>query len=109
VIHCWQPGSIHLVHAAALSLVPEDNDPIRFLTYLLAALQTPLPHLSMTVLHLLEVAQATPLESVFTVLTNELIDREITDFALVLDDYHVITNPAIHQTFLLLLKRSAWP
>ncbi len=89
---------------AWLSLASEDNDPVRFLTYLLAALQTPLPDLGMTVLRLLEAAQATPAESVFTVLTNDLMEREIPDFALVLDDYHVITNPAIHQGLIFLVS-----
>jgi LuxR family maltose regulon positive regulatory protein len=89
---------------AWLSLDPEDNDPVRFLTYLLAALQIPLPHVSMTVLSLLEAARGTPLESVFTVLTNDLMKREIPDFALVLDDYHVITAPAIHQALAFLVS-----
>ncbi len=89
---------------AWLSLDVEDNDPVRFLTYLLAALQIPLSDLSMTVLSLLEAARKTPLESVFTVLTNDLMDREIPDFALVLDDYHVITTPVIHQALIFLVS-----
>jgi LuxR family maltose regulon positive regulatory protein len=89
---------------AWLSLDPEDNNPVRFLTYLLAALQMPLPHLSLTVLSLLEAGRESPLESVFAVLTNDLMDREIQDFALVLDDYHVITTPAIHQALAFLVN-----
>lgn len=89
---------------AWLSLDPEDNDPVRFLSYLLAALQIPLPHLSLTVLRLLEAAQATPLESVFAVLTNDLLAHEIPDFALVLDDYHVITSQIIHQALTFLIN-----
>src|SRR5579885_3687483 len=87
-----------------LSLDPEDNNPVRFLTYLLAALQMPLPHLSLTVLSLLEAGRESPLESVFAVLTNDLMDREIQDFALVLDDYYVIITPAIHQTLAFLVN-----
>jgi LuxR family maltose regulon positive regulatory protein len=89
---------------AWLSLDPEDNNPVRFLTYLLAALQMPLPHLSLTVLSLLEAGRESPLESVFAVLKNDLMDREIQDFALVLDDYHVITTPAIHQALAFLVN-----
>jgi LuxR family maltose regulon positive regulatory protein len=93
-----------LTPAAWLSLDSEDNDPARFLTHLLAALQIPLPHLSITILNLIEAARRSPLESVFTVLMNNVMDREIPDFALVLDDYHMITTPAIHQALTFLVS-----
>ena len=88
---------------AWLSLEPEDNDPVRFLTYLIAALQTRHPSLGITILELLKTSQATPLERALTVLTNDIIGRRLADFVLVLDDYHAITNEAIHgaMTFLI--------
>ncbi|HEX4716168.1 MAG TPA: hypothetical protein VH164_14700, partial [Ktedonobacteraceae bacterium] len=89
---------------AWLSLDPEDNDPVRFLTYVTASLQTLLPELGGTLFRLLEIAPAKPLESAFIVLTNDLVSRQIADvdFALVLDDYHVITTPAIHHALTFL-------
>ncbi len=54
--------SIPVAPVAWLSLEPEDNDPVRFLTYLLAALQTHYPHLDMHILALLEAPQSAPLE-----------------------------------------------
>jgi len=89
---------------AWLSLDPEDNDPVRFLTYFTAALQARLPQLGVTRFRLLEVAPSTPLESVFMVLTTDLVSRPTTDFALVLDDYHVITLPAIHHALTFLVE-----
>ncbi len=88
---------------AWLSLEPEDNDPTRFLSYLIAALQTLDAQLGTTLLALLRTPQPPSPEVVLAVLTNDLVDRGGEDFALVLDDYHVITADPIHRgmTFLL--------
>jgi LuxR family transcriptional regulator, maltose regulon positive regulatory protein len=53
-----------------LSLEPEDNEPVRFLSYLIAALQAQDPQLGMNMVALLEAPQAAPLESALAVLTN---------------------------------------
>jgi len=74
---------------AWLSLDEGDNDPSRFLTYLVAALQTIVPHIGAGVLEVLQSPQPPPPESILTVLLNEI--TTIPDnFVLVLDDYHVI-------------------
>lgn len=86
-----------------LSLEPEDNEPVRFLSYLIAALQAQDPQLGMNVLALLETRQSALLESALAVLTNELVHHETGDFALVLDDFHVITSEAIHGALAFLL------
>ena len=86
-----------------LSLEPEDNEPVRFLSYLIAALQAQDPQLGMNVLALLEASQAAPLESALAVLTNELMHHETGDFVLILDDYHVISDEAIHRALAFLL------
>jgi len=46
---------------------------------------------------LLEAPQPVPLERVLTLLANEILKSTIGDFALVLDDYHVIETDAIHE------------
>ena len=88
---------------AWLSLEPEDNDPTRFLSYLIAALQTLDAHIGTTALALLHTPQPAPPETVLAMLTNDLVSRDAGDFVLVLDDYHVITADSIHRgmTFLL--------
>ena len=75
--------------AAWLSLDEGDNDPARFLAYLVAALQTITEDIGEGVLALLQSPQPPPTESILTVLLNEI--TTIPDnFVLVLDDYHVI-------------------
>jgi LuxR family maltose regulon positive regulatory protein len=88
---------------AWLSLEPEDNDPVRFLTYLIAALQTRNPQLGVNILGLLEASQSTPMESALIVLSNDIINRQISNFALVLDDYHIITSEGIHRAMAFLI------
>jgi LuxR family maltose regulon positive regulatory protein len=90
-------------HVAWLSLEAEDNDPTRFLSYLIAALQTLDAQLGTTALALLRTPQPPSPEAALAVLTNELVERGGGDVALVLDDYHVITANPIQRgmTFLL--------
>jgi len=82
---------------AWLSLEPEDNDATRFLSYLMAALQTLDPGMGTTAFALLHSPQPAPVETVLTVLTNELVSHQGEEIVLTLDDYHVITTPSIHQ------------
>ena len=88
---------------AWLSLETEDNDPTRFLSYLIAALQTLDAQVGTIALALLRTPQPAPPEAVLTLLTNDLIERGEGDIVLVLDDYHVITTESIQRgmTFLL--------
>ena len=88
---------------AWLSLEAEDNDPMRFLSYLIAALQTLDAQLGTTALALLRTPQPPSPEAVLAVLVSELTSRGTGDFALVLDDYHVISAESIQHgmTFLL--------
>ncbi len=74
---------------AWLSLDEGDNDPTRFLTYLIAALQTIAPNIGIGVLDVLQFPQPPPIESILTALINE-INSVASHFTLVLDDYHVL-------------------
>lgn len=92
----WVAASQHPV--AWLSLDEGDNDPARFLTYLIGALQTIVPTLGEGALRLLQTSQAPlPLEAILTVLLNE-ITTLAERFILVLDDYHSIDAKAVHDT-----------
>jgi LuxR family maltose regulon positive regulatory protein len=89
---------------AWLSLSPEDNDPVLFLSYLIAALHTVAPHLETTALALLRTPQPPPPETVMTLLVNDLMRSPTGDFALVLDDYHLITAEPLHRALNALVE-----
>jgi len=89
--------------AAWVSLGPEDNDPTSFLSYLIAALQTLDAQIGSTALALLRTPQPPSPETVLAMLTNDLAGRE-GDFALVLDDYHVISAESIQRGMIFLLE-----
>lgn len=87
---------------AWLSLDEGDNDPARFLSYLIAALQAIAPDLGTEISGILQSPQPPPTEMILTTLLNEM--TAIPDrFVLVLDDYHVIdSRPVDHAlTFLI--------
>ena len=88
---------------AWLSLEEEDNDPARFLTYLITALQTIIPNIGIEALRMVQSAQLPPLESILTILLNE-IGTIPDNFILVLDDYHVIEDKKIGKALTFLLE-----
>ena len=87
---------------AWLSLDSEDNDPTRFLTYLIAALQTLHSTIGESALALLQSTPPLPLHSILTALINDL-SAIPTPFATALDDYHFIVAPPIHEALAFLL------
>lgn len=91
--------------AAWLSLDEDDNDPARFLSYLIAALQKVRPGIGQGVLPALQVPQPPPIEGSLTALLNEIAEMD-EPFTLVLDDYHVITAQAIDQALTFWLENA---
>jgi LuxR family maltose regulon positive regulatory protein len=89
---------------AWLSLETEDNDPTRFLSYLIAALQTLDAQVGAIALAMLRTPQPPSLEAVLAVLTNDLSERDGGDAVLVLDDYHTITAESIQRGMSFLLR-----
>lgn len=88
---------------AWLSLDEGDNDPFRFLTYLIAALQTIAPGIGEAVLAGLRSPQPPAVEFILTALLNEI--ASISDpFVLILDDYHAIDAKPIDQALAFLLE-----
>jgi len=87
---------------AWLSLDEGDNDPIRFLTYLVSALQTIDVNIGKGVLAILQSPQPPPIESILIALLNE-ITTLADNFILVLDDYHVIDCEPIDRALTFLL------
>jgi len=77
------------VRAAWLSLDAGDSAPTRFLTYLVAALQTVFTGIGSGVPAVLESPEPPPIETLLTVLLNEIAATR-QEFILVLDDYHLV-------------------
>lgn len=78
------------------SLDETDNDPIRFLRYLLAGLQQIDASVGRDLQYALAAAQQPPVALV-GLLINDLTERMHTHFLVVLDDYHLIDEPAVHE------------
>ncbi|MCL6571871.1 MAG: LuxR C-terminal-related transcriptional regulator [Bacillus sp. (in: Bacteria)] len=87
---------------AWLSLDAGDDDSTRFLTHLVAALQTIEKNIGEGVLNSLKLPQPPSTESILTALLNE-ISALPTKFILVLDDYHVIGDKRIDDALIFLL------
>lgn len=89
---------------AWISLDEGDNDPVRFGTYLCAALEQVQVDVGQHILPLLRSPQPPSLETIMTALINAIIPIA-RHFVLVLDDYHVITAPSIQRALAFLLDR----
>lgn len=90
---------------AWLSLDEADNDPTRFISYLLAAIQAH-PRwrdFGAELLVALQSAQPPPKNHVLHTLVNLLAREDRGRLVVVLDDYHVITEPGVHETLTFLL------
>ncbi len=87
-------GATPPLPAAWLSLDAGDSDPARFLTYLVAALQTLFAGIGAGVSAVLESPQPPPIEMLLTTLINEITTIPDT-FILVLDDYHLVDAKAV--------------
>jgi LuxR family transcriptional regulator, maltose regulon positive regulatory protein len=87
---------------AWVSLDADDNDPMRFWTYVIAALETVYPSMDTTAGALLRSPQPPPMDVIVSSLINAITPLA-TDAALILDDYHLISTPAIHTSVTFLL------
>jgi LuxR family maltose regulon positive regulatory protein len=102
---------------AWLSLDDGDNDLSTFLRYVIAALRTIIPDVGVRTLMLLQSSPPAPVASIITPLVNDLAGGYTDDdhtsgvppvaalqrIVLVLDDYHLIRDPSIHEAMTFLL------
>ncbi len=88
---------------AWLSLDKNDNPTGRFLNYLIAALQEADPTIGSEAAQLAMAPEQAPPEMVLTSLVNDL-DAAGREIALVLDDYHFISNPGVYAAVAFLLE-----
>jgi LuxR family maltose regulon positive regulatory protein len=90
---------------AWLSLDEGDNDPVRFLSYLVASLRKSVGEgFGEGVLAALRSPEPPRMEAVLGVFVNELADLP-GEVAVVLDDYHVIDSENVHRIVSFLLER----
>jgi ATP/maltotriose-dependent transcriptional regulator MalT/class 3 adenylate cyclase len=92
---------------AWLALDEEDDYPVTFMWLLTAALKRSFPASSANAMTVLADLQnpAAELKRVMGVLINDVVSSNLPAFAFVIDDYHLIKDPGIHETMAYLLDR----
>jgi LuxR family transcriptional regulator, maltose regulon positive regulatory protein len=104
LLSSWHAGlSCSGYSFAWVSLDADDNDPVRFWSYILVALNTIHEGVSDAALSMLRSLQPPPMELILTSLLNALTTLS-TDTVLVLDDYHVIEAQPIHHSLTFLIE-----
>ena len=102
LVAAWLHGHLHEAACGWLSLDEADNQPVTFWRYLAAAVQHTQPGLGETAQAMLASSQSPALETVATMLINELAALR-TPLILVMDDYHIIRSKEIHASLNFLL------
>src|SRR6266508_3784837 len=88
---------------AWLSLDGDDNDPARFWRYIVAAIDKVHGGIGERALSLLNASAPPTFKAVVTALVNELAAHP-DELVLILDDYHRIESPAVHDSLSFLLE-----
>jgi LuxR family maltose regulon positive regulatory protein len=101
LVSAWIAGCGRPV--AWLSLDEGDNDPARFITYLVKALQTIKAGIGEGLLAVLQSPQPLQIETILTSLLNQ-ISTIPENFLLILDDYHLIDSRSIDQVLAFLVE-----
>jgi len=88
---------------AWLTIDEDDNDPVRFWSYFIYAIQKIREDIGKSILELLQSPTAPPIEYIIISIINEM--NEIgEEFSVVLDDYHNIEAQGIHESMKFLLS-----
>jgi LuxR family maltose regulon positive regulatory protein len=90
---------------AWLSLDEADNDPLRFLSHLAAALHGVDADIGSGLMTLLDGSQTTETEPALIALINDMAESD-KSIVLVLDDYHVIETRHVHDAVTFLIDHS---
>jgi LuxR family maltose regulon positive regulatory protein len=91
------------LHVAWVALDPSDNTPATFWTYVAAALERAHPGAGAGALDLLQQPPPPAVEPALGWIVNALAELP-NDLILVLDDYHAISAPAIHESVSALIE-----
>ena len=102
----WARSPASTARFCWLALDKQDNDPLRFWSCFLAALEVQVPGPCQAARALLQAdpLRPAPVEQVLAILINAL-QAERSPVVLVLDDYHVIQDPRIHAALGSLLEQ----
>ena len=103
IVSEWAASLADVTSVAWLSLDDGDNDPTRFLAYLIAALQTISAEIGTQSLTELQSPQPPPTESILTLLIND-ISTQPEQFVFVLDDYHLLDSKQVDGALTFLLE-----
>ncbi len=99
----WALGGVEDQRFGWLSLDRSDNDPVWFWMYVAAALQKVSPGVGTRAVELLEMG-ADPVQVVLPTLMNDL-DAIASPIVLILDDYHLVVNRAVHDQMAFVIGR----
>ena len=99
----WALGASEGQRFGWLSLDPSDNDPVWFWMYVVAALQKVSPGVGTRAAELLAMG-ADPVQVVLPTLLNDL-DTNAGPMVLILDDYHLVVNRAVHEQVAFVIGR----
>ncbi|MGY1741703.1 MULTISPECIES: LuxR C-terminal-related transcriptional regulator [unclassified Blastococcus] len=99
----WLAATAEGRSIAWVSLDERDDDPVVFWTYVVAALRTAVDGAGVGALAVLQEARSS-IDEVLATLVNEL-DTVHDDVVLVLDDYHVVSSPEVHDQLSYFLER----
>jgi len=90
---------------AWVSLDASDNDVCRFWQCVFLALQRCAPDVMAPLLLLWQDQQTLDIQHILSLLINRLLEEPNAHYVLVIDDYHLVTEPAIHQGLSYLIER----
>ncbi|GHO97553.1 LuxR family transcriptional regulator [Reticulibacter mediterranei] len=82
-----------------------DDEVHRFWLCVFLALHRCAPDLMTPLLSLLQTQHMPPVQDLLSLLINRLLEAPEARYVLVIDDYHLITAPAIHQSLTSLIER----
>jgi ATP/maltotriose-dependent transcriptional regulator MalT len=94
------------IPSAWLSLEESDNDPVRFMQYLLTALQMIVPAIRLDLLDMVEGIQTASFQAIVKILINEIAKQDCR-FVLVMDDFHLIQDQLILDIVAFMLDHIA--
>lgn len=101
LLSAW--AALHSHQVAWLSLESLDNEQTRFWLSIILALRTCLPGVGEAAQMLLQAPQPAPVSTILTSLLNELASLP-QEMVLILDDYHVIEERALHEVLFFFLE-----
>ena len=91
------------IPTAWYSIDKRDNDPVEFISYIIAGIQTIEKDFGQSSVKLLKAPHRPNIESIVGLLINDILNIK-KDFVLVLDDFHFINSKEIFDIVTFLLK-----